>query len=263
MSTYVMSDFHGRHDLFIRMLEKISFSDADTLYILGDVADRGPDGIQTYLYIMDKPNIIFLVGNHEMLFLSAIKRMLMVGTKDPDKLLNTQEFMLWIYNGGIPTWNAFIMQPRAVRRAILEYIGNGYLIIPDVQVGGKHFYLCHATHADTYVDKPVLFKDASGELKQHIVWDRIYPRNTRMSAEFDSIDYSELYVKYPKNTTMIFGHTPTTLFRDPAPDGRGRIWHGGKGHLIDIDCGCAVREPRFAMLGCLRLDDMAEFYCHG
>ena len=63
-----MSDFHGRHDLFIRMLEKISFSDADTLYILGDVADRGPDGIQTYLYIMDKPNIIFLVGNHEMLF---------------------------------------------------------------------------------------------------------------------------------------------------------------------------------------------------
>ena len=44
MSTYVMSDFHGRHDLFLRMLEKISFCEEDTLYILGDVADRGPDG---------------------------------------------------------------------------------------------------------------------------------------------------------------------------------------------------------------------------
>ena len=168
--------------------------------------------------------------------------MLMVGTKDPDKLLNTQEFMLWIYNGGIPTWNAFIMQPRAVRRAILEYIGNGYLIIPDVQVGDRHFYLCHATHADTYVDKPVLFKDASGELKQHIVWDRIYPRNTHMSAEFDSIDYSELYVKYPKNTTMIFGHTPTTLFRDPAPDGRADPDASGDGRRSPAEASAAARE---------------------
>ena len=56
MSTYVMSDFHGRHDFFMRMLEKIDFSENDTLYILGDVADRGPDGIKTFMYIMDKPN---------------------------------------------------------------------------------------------------------------------------------------------------------------------------------------------------------------
>ena len=33
--------------------------------------------------------------------------------------------------------------------------------------------------------------------------------------------------------------------------------------LIDIDCGCAVRESRYAMLGCLRLDDLKEFYVHG
>lgn len=263
MSTYVMSDFHGRHDLFMRMLEKISFSSTDTLYILGDVADRGPDGIKTFLYIMDKPNIIFLVGNHEMFLLSAVKRMLIMGTKDPDKLLSTQEFMIWIYNGGIPTWNSFILQSRDVRNAILTYIGNGYLVIPDLVVNGKHFYLCHATHLDTYVDSPVLFKNATGEMKQHVVWDRVYPRNTSMSEEFDHIDYAELYNKYPRDMTMIFGHTPTILFREPAPDGRGRIWHGGHGHLIDIDCGCAVRNPRMAMLGCLRLDDMKEFYVHG
>ncbi|MDO4804447.1 MAG: metallophosphoesterase [Lachnospiraceae bacterium] len=263
MSTYVMSDFHGRHDLFMRMLGKISFSDDDMLYILGDVVDRGPDGIRTFLYIKDKPNIVFLVGNHEMLFLSAVKRMLMMGTKDPEKLLNTQEFLLWVYNGGIPTWNAFILLDRNTRNEILAYIGNGYLVIPDVTVNGRHFYLCHATHADTYVDKPILFKDAGGDLKQHVVWDRVYPRHTHMSGEFDHADYSELYNKYPKNTTMVFGHTPTALFGHTAPDGWGRIWHGGHGHLIDIDCGCAVRDPKMAMLGCLRLDDMAEFYVHG
>ncbi len=41
--TYVMSDIHGMADLFKRMLEQIRFSDEDTLYILGDMIDRGPD----------------------------------------------------------------------------------------------------------------------------------------------------------------------------------------------------------------------------
>ena len=64
------------------------------------------------------------------------------------------------------------------------------------------------------------------------------------------------------NTTMMFGNTPTLLFRGPERDGRGRIWHGGHGHLIDIDCGCAARNKENVMLGCLRLDDLAEFYTH-
>ena len=45
MSIYVMSDIHGEADLFHAMLEQIGFSESDTLYILGDVIDRGPDGI--------------------------------------------------------------------------------------------------------------------------------------------------------------------------------------------------------------------------
>ena len=39
MSTYVMSDFHGRYDLY-GYADKIDFSESDTLYILGDIADR-------------------------------------------------------------------------------------------------------------------------------------------------------------------------------------------------------------------------------
>ena len=39
------------NDKYIKMLEKINFSDSDTLYILGDVVDRGPDGIKILLDI--------------------------------------------------------------------------------------------------------------------------------------------------------------------------------------------------------------------
>ena len=52
--TYVMSDLHGRYDKYVQMLEKIGFGDGDTLYILGDVIDRGPDGIRILLDMMGR-----------------------------------------------------------------------------------------------------------------------------------------------------------------------------------------------------------------
>ena len=37
--TYVMSDIHGMGALLEKMLEKLSFSEEDVLYILGDMID--------------------------------------------------------------------------------------------------------------------------------------------------------------------------------------------------------------------------------
>ena len=70
---YVMSDLHGRYDLFLRMLEKISFSACDTLYLLGDLIDRGPDGIQLIRDMMKRPNVIPFLGNHEDMFYRVIR----------------------------------------------------------------------------------------------------------------------------------------------------------------------------------------------
>ena len=41
---YAMSDLHGCYNLYVKMLEKINFSDEDTLYLLGDYVDRGDNG---------------------------------------------------------------------------------------------------------------------------------------------------------------------------------------------------------------------------
>ena len=53
---YVMSDIHGRYDKYADMLELIHFSEEDELYILGDVIDRGPDGIKILMDIMERSN---------------------------------------------------------------------------------------------------------------------------------------------------------------------------------------------------------------
>ena len=73
------------------------------------------------------------------------------------------------------------------------------------------------------------------------VWERI-SRSTRL----------------PAGKTVIFGHTPTKYFRmtNCSYDEPMRLWYGD--HRIGIDCGCAV--GRGGRLGCLRLDDMQEFY---
>lgn len=38
--TYAISDVHGMGHLLDQMLEKIAFSEADRLYVLGDLIDR-------------------------------------------------------------------------------------------------------------------------------------------------------------------------------------------------------------------------------
>lgn len=72
MAHYVMGDIHGEADRFHAMLKKIQFSEDDILILLGDVIDRGPDGIALLLEIMEMPNAIMLLGNHEYMMLQFL-----------------------------------------------------------------------------------------------------------------------------------------------------------------------------------------------
>ena len=67
MAVYVMSDVHGLKDRYDRMMENIH--EEDTLYILGDVIDRGPDGIVILQDVMQRSNVKMLMGNHEYMML--------------------------------------------------------------------------------------------------------------------------------------------------------------------------------------------------
>ena len=69
---YVMSDIHGCGKAYHEILRKIKFCDTDHLYILGDVIDRGPDGISTLEDIMRRKNVTMLLGNHEHMMLEAL-----------------------------------------------------------------------------------------------------------------------------------------------------------------------------------------------
>ena len=65
MATYVLSDIHGHLDYFEDILRKIRFNKEDTMYIIGDCIDRGPNPIGLLKRVKELKNVHFLLGNHE------------------------------------------------------------------------------------------------------------------------------------------------------------------------------------------------------
>ena len=61
---YAMSDIHGQYEQFLTLLEQIGIRKEDTLYILGDVVDRGPEPMKILKYMMAHSNIIPIIGSH-------------------------------------------------------------------------------------------------------------------------------------------------------------------------------------------------------
>lgn len=228
--TYVMSDLHGCFDKYRAMLREIDFSSRDTLYVLGDVIDRGPDGIKILQDMNGRPNVIPILGNHE--FTAAVcLPWLMEEITDQSlaKLDETQIAALseWITNGGGPTLRGLKQLNTEEREDILEYIREMELYA-EVEAGGRSFVLAHSGLGSFSPDKP---------LDSYELQDFLFGR-----PEPDAVYYPD--------KILVFGHTPTRLMW-----GQDRIFR--RGTMIDIDCGCVFQGGQ---LGCLCLDTMEDFY---
>ena len=101
--TYVVSDIHGYYDKYIDLLRKIGFGPNDALYVLGDVIDRGPDGFKILLDMAQRPNVINLLGNHEVMAIDTLPRILRSVQPDGSVELSEEDAKAverWFYNGG-------------------------------------------------------------------------------------------------------------------------------------------------------------------
>ena len=73
MSTYAIGDIQGCFSSFERLLEAIQFDPAqDTLWLAGDLVNRGPDSLATLRYCYQhKDSIIAVLGNHDLHLLAV------------------------------------------------------------------------------------------------------------------------------------------------------------------------------------------------
>lgn len=231
--TYTISDIHGQFDAFMEMLNKIKFKDSDMMYIIGDVIDRGPKSVETLQYIMKQKNMVMLAGNHEYMAVLCLNNLLKEITQDVVDDLENGELMgcleEWQMNGGGKTLKALL----ALDKNSIVEIYNCLVklkIYKELEVGDKKIILVHAGLGN--FDENKKLKDYN---IMELVWDRM--------------DYEKVYYK---DKYIITGHTPTQFIE--GNENPGYIYINGMN--IDIDCGCSMKER----LGCLRLDDMKEYY---
>ncbi|MBE6630213.1 MAG: serine/threonine protein phosphatase [Ruminococcaceae bacterium] len=84
---YIASDIHGEYDLFMALLERIGFSNSDTLYVCGDMMDKGLQSMRLASYMCDKDNIRCILGNHEYAFLKYYRGIMERSPDDFDDVL--------------------------------------------------------------------------------------------------------------------------------------------------------------------------------
>jgi serine/threonine protein phosphatase 1 len=71
----VIGDIHGCHIALDKLLEHLAITPTDTVVVLGDVIDRGPGTRQVIDRLLDlqqRCRLIFLLGNHEEMFLDSL-----------------------------------------------------------------------------------------------------------------------------------------------------------------------------------------------
>ena len=79
--TYTVSDIHGCYNKYREVLKKINFGPEDTLYVLGDVIDRGLAGFRILLDMASRANVVNLLGNQEAMEIDALPESFVASAK--------------------------------------------------------------------------------------------------------------------------------------------------------------------------------------
>ena len=225
---YAVSNLHGNYAKFKELLKVISFKDTDIMYVLGDVVDYGEESMELVGDLSIRYNVYPIVGEHDYIavkMLSGFEKMLKSG-ETPDKKF-IAKMTEWAAHGGQATLDAFRTLDAEMREGIIDYLSD-MTLYEEVRAGGKDYLLVHAGIAG---------------FKKGVDLDSLKPEAFFTEA-------LDLTKKYYDDKTVVVGHNPTT----EENGGNGKIFFGNGS--IAIDCG----EARGGTIGCLRLDDLKEFY---
>lgn len=215
---YLISDIHGCFDQYQTLLAKIGFSDKDELYVLGDVVDRGPEPIKVLQDMMKRPNVIFILGNHDFIMYALMKKLSVEITEDNyDNYLTGEimlDYQLWLQDGGLITAEKFRELGRREQADILDYIA-GASLYEVIEHDGAEYRLVHAGLSNFLPDKG---------MDEYELYDFLEER----------ADYTKRY--YPgENIFLVTGHTPTVLI---PGCGKAEVYRE-HGHIA-LDCACVA-----------------------
>lgn len=193
MSRYAVSDLHGQLNLLKQIKDYIR--EEDILYVLGDSGDRGPEPWKTLKACLDDPQIIYLMGNHDLLLIQAIQQVFKYTQYYYDWNLNTDgipsyhldDYKGLITNGGWETLNQWSEEPSYMQ----YYKKLCQLPIEITLSAADRKGLIYLSHAGFNPNEP------RPQNTEDFVWDREH--------------FCRVW-KNPQGNKVIHGHTPMQAF---------------------------------------------------
>ena len=251
---YAMSDIHGMYGSYMEAINRLG--ENDHIFILGDVIDRGENGIKIIQDIMrryknpqNNPKITFLLGNHEIMFLQTVNIMFRYGMDKSDivELVENREKPVEFFNnikskGISPNEFDFInnwINENQGDKTIFKYLDdvnpeekeemydfllNLYLILPQ-EIEGKDFLFVHAMPINDMTKLDEMKRARKGlkvtDLTTEEIGFILCERENETYAQAQSFGF-----------TTICGHTPE----------QGSIVDMKNNGYVRIDAACGQRK---------------------
>lgn len=277
MATYVTSDAHGHVRALDRALEMAQPGPRDSIFVLGDMVDRGPEPLGVVRLVRSLSNAHALMGNHEAMLLETI----LEG--------GDLETMSWHMNGGFVTSGQLDALPREEFSELLDWLAAlptfAVVDVDDARRSSapgarRTFLLCHAGinaarlrsalgDLGVVADEQGGYGDATPDelldaMVRQDIEDLLWIRGGFWSEP------TGLVGRDGKGPVVIAGHTPSVLLgryaslmcgKGADEDLRGVMVEvgatsdtGGVADRVCIDCSAAVGHPS-GRVGVMRLED--------
>lgn len=267
MSTYAIGDIQGCYESLQCLLEKIAFNpELDTLWLVGDLINRGPDSLATLRYLYSIRNSIeFVLGNHDLHFLAVACGLRKKSQHDTlDELLNApdkQQLVDWLIQGKLlhtdpqlgftmvhagipPQWSLHEAQSHA--REVEAFLQSRY---------------CSDLLANMYGNHPSRWKNKLVGVERLRLITNYFTRmrfcsnegdlelETKEGAASAPLGFAPWFTHAERKTRdekIIFGHWAALEGRVTTPN------------VYALDTGCVWGGS----LSALRLEDQQLFSCH-
>ncbi|MBR6727668.1 MAG: metallophosphoesterase [Clostridia bacterium] len=220
--TYVTAGICGDWDRYQRLLQTINLKEDDVLYVIGDVADYGEQGMEVLTDMSMRINVYPVAGEHDfraLRMLNGFDKMLKEGTNPTPEF--AAEMMSWATDGGKPTLDGFRALDEDMREGVLDYLSE-FVLFEEAEVNGQDYVMVYAGIADF---------DPETELDDYEPEDFFAP--------------AEVGQRFFEDRTLIVGGAATESGRIEREDG-----------IIRLNCGAKDGGA----LACLCLESGEEFY---
>ena len=237
MATWVVGDIHGCYDDFMKLLKNSEIKENDTIILIGDIIDRGPQSAQmlhwAYKNVTENGKYQMILGNHEDMVISDFIYATRVLNEHPELSLRH-----------------ICISQMSCTYGFDEYIReDGFETLYSIEP-----YINWMNHLPLY--KQITVNDT----KYHIAHAWWYPNISRNDILwYREKDYCYKPIIDEPNTYLIHGHTPTIGIPKCKMKPVNEVLMDG--FEINIDCGC-VFKMYGGNLAAIRLEDQKVIYAN-